>query len=577
EILNDANEEKRLFYFKKFLPITIILTLIVVLIMVVNNWFNAKKIKNNQAASDILVRTAKLAENKELYKKSLGHLIATSDNKIKELAEIEQVSVEIKQNNFQQADLLLQNIINNKDYDDITTSYARLIWLSLNIDKADLSNINTKKMEEYLNYFDNSSKPFYGVGRLIKAHWYIRNGAKDLADETLKHIIMIKQLLITIPFLFFLVSCGNGFQKTKNITELTTKLVVENNEIITVDSNIGTFTPKMFKAKEYGISKHKIIAEPIIYNDTIYAIDKKGNVNAFSITSKSIIWTYNISVNKNDHYVGGGILYHNGKLYITYGSRFLVVLDSISGHEIIRKELSDIVRISPVLIDNHNIVHEGIAEILLSSYHVAPIVRNGHIIVNYSSEQIAALNFKGEVVWVQDIPSNQSEIGLPNFETSSILCKPIIDNSYLYIASSNGKLIKINIDNGHILWQVKAEDIQSMSLSGNSLFITNNAGQIAAISTDLGRVKFVGNLISSTKKPRASMFLAPIVGKLDNNWNLNIISNKGELYSFQSGVDSNLGQYPQTTKIPKNIGYYGNTVEGNMYFITENKVIFVNP
>lgn len=245
-------------------------------------------------------------------------------------------------------------------------------------------------------------------------------------------------------------------KKSKNITELTPKLLVETNEFLKIDSAINNFNPSMLNGKEYTIAKNKIISEPVFYNDIIYTIDIKGNVSAFSNNTKTIIWSYNIGNKSDDHYVGGGILYHNEKLYVTHGSRFLVILDSKSGHEIIRKELPNIIRTKPVLIDSHNIViqtvsnqilavnidkldfiwqHEGMPETLLSSYHADPIVYNGHILANYSSGQIIALDCKGQVVWGIDTADSTQEIGLPNFETTAMLCKPIIHDRSLYIFS----------------------------------------------------------------------------------------------------------------------------------------------
>ncbi len=414
---------------------------------------------------------------------------------------------------------------------------------------------------------------------------------------------MIKQRLIIFLLPFLLTSCGLGAKKIKNIVELTPRLSVESNETIQIDSavKINIFSPEQLQNKEYTVAKYKIISEPVFNKAVAYTIDTKGNISAFSMKDKSIMWSYNISTNKSDYYVGGGILCHNDKLYVTYGSRFLVVLDSRSGHEIIRKELPDITRVKPVLINNYTIVvqtvtnqilainidnlnfvwqHEGVVETLSSSYHVSPIVQNNHIIVNYNSGQILALEAaSGQVLWTNDLSSHQ-EIGLPNFEAASILCKPIVNNSHIYIANSAGKIVKLDIMTGNILWQTKAYDVQSMLLAGNSLFITNNAGQIAAISTDFGKVKFVADLNDGKdiKKVKASSFLTPIIGKVAEaeEWNLNIISTKGELYSFQSDVNGNLSTTPQIAKITKNIEYHGKTCCGSMYFATDKKIMFVD-
>jgi hypothetical protein len=193
EVLNDKNEEKKLYYFKKLLPITIILALIVVLFMLINNWLGGKKIKNNQKTGDILVKSMSLInDNKDLTIKSLDNLIETSNNKVGELAAIEQVSIKIHQGDFIEARALLKKIIDNKNYTELTSAYARLVWLSLMIDETNLSNVNTNEIEEYLNYFDDENKPFFGTANIIKAIWYINNNSKDLAENTLKKVISLE-------------------------------------------------------------------------------------------------------------------------------------------------------------------------------------------------------------------------------------------------------------------------------------------------------------------------------------------------------------------------------------------------
>ena len=326
---------------------------------------------------------------------------------------------------------------------------------------------------------------------------------------------MRKQSLIILLFPLLLASCsGLGAKRNKDIVELTPKLLVESDEATLLGSSDKStvFDSRMFQNKEFNIAKHKIIAKPVFNKGVVYTIDDKGIVSAFSIKNKVVLWSRNISSNQSNQYIGGGILCAGGKLYVTYGSRFLVVLNSDSGHEIIRKEMSDIIRTSPILVNNKMIVvqtlsnqvfaidlntlnpiwkHEGFVETLSSSYHVPPIGEAGKVIINYNSGQIVALDAKnGQLLWHNDL-SDQKNIGIPNYETASILCEPIINYPYLYLANSAGKIAKFDINNGNIIWQIKAEDIQSMTLEGDSLFVTNNALQFAVISTNSGKVKFV--------------------------------------------------------------------------------------
>ena len=83
EILNDKNEERKLYYFKKMLPIAVICTMLVVLFMLINNCNQNKKIENNKKIGDILVNIIRTVNDNQVSTiKSLDNLILTSNNKV---------------------------------------------------------------------------------------------------------------------------------------------------------------------------------------------------------------------------------------------------------------------------------------------------------------------------------------------------------------------------------------------------------------------------------------------------------------------------------------------------------------
>lgn len=190
EVLNDQNDEKMLFYFKKVLPIIIVFTAVVVLFMLWTNWHEIKRVKNSQRTSNILIQSIQSVNtDKEFLQKSLKNLIENSGNKVGELASIEQIGIAISQGNASDAKNLLDNIINNKAYSELTTAYARLVWLSLVIDEQNIGSIDRNKVEKYLSYFDNEDKAFFGTANIMKAIWYIKNDASNMAKNTLEKIM----------------------------------------------------------------------------------------------------------------------------------------------------------------------------------------------------------------------------------------------------------------------------------------------------------------------------------------------------------------------------------------------------
>ncbi|PCJ29718.1 MAG: hypothetical protein COA94_00650 [Rickettsiales bacterium] len=367
-------------------------------------------------------------------------------------------------------------------------------------------------------------------------------------------------LIILLPL--FLVSCDNfGTTRVKNLIDLTPRLEVESAQKIKF-SNARELLLDEKKAKSFKLAKREIIARPAIAKGVMYSVDGKGYVSAFSLKEQKILWSSDIAKGELDRsFSAGGVLFSDDKLYVTNSSRFLVILDAKTGHEIIRKEFPDILRAKPIMatdrlllvqtISNqllaYDIVssklvwlHEGGIETISTRSQAAPKVYNGHAIVSYSSGEVVYLDVtNGKEKWVYNL-STIDDIGFPSFDPSVIVTEPIIHKNYVYFATSNAKLVKLDLSNGAPAWIRDADDIQSMSLINNTLFVTNNARQAAALSSHNGKVLWVGNMISekdrSGKRPKTAFFQAPFVSKTPNGFAVNIIASNGELYQFATGL-----------------------------------------
>ena len=410
---------------------------------------------------------------------------------------------------------------------------------------------------------------------------------------------MKKLILILLPFL--LTACeGLGPKKTKYISELTPKLTLESEEPIILPSELrnNVFTPSLSKQKTYHLTRNRIVAPPAFAKGVLYFIDDMGIVTAFSKKEKKKLWSQEISHTTHDYnHLGGGIVYSDEKLYITNGSRFLVVLDSKSGYEIMRKEFSDIIRIKPVLLTDQLVVvqtvsnqiyaydiatsklvwqHEGLVETLTSSLYVRPILYDSNILINYSSGQIFSFSTKDwQQEWAMNL-SQTNDITLPSFEPVTLSCQPLVEAGHIYLPSSTGKILKVALKTGEIVWEAKASDVLSMSLSGNSLFITNNAKQVAAISTSNGKVKWVGSLdlTKDKQKSKGILLLAPMLSKTEHGFVVSVVAGNGLIYNFESLDNQTLPLEATQVKGLKDTDYVGTTCCGDLYIVNDKQIMF---
>ena len=412
----------------------------------------------------------------------------------------------------------------------------------------------------------------------------------------------MKKIFFTFLVSLVLSSCDHiGSTRVKNHIDLTPKLEADLNEkIVLSDAKKNPFSNE--KIKSYRIAKHSIIAQPAIAKKVIYSVDSQGHVSAFSLKDNKITWTTDIAKGSLDrNFNAGGILYSDEKLFVTHGSRTLVILDAQTGDEIIRKEFPDILRTKPVMGDDRILLvqtisnqliaydikssnllwmHEGGIETISTINHVTPVINDHYALISYSSGEVLYIDIKsGKEKWIFSL-SNMGDAGLPSFDPALIVAAPIISGHYAYFASSNGKVIKINLDNGIPAWQRQADDVQSISLFGDNLFITNNARQVAALSTHNGKVKWVGNLISEeerkTKRPATVILQPPFVSAIeDNRLAVSVVASNGQLYQFIQDETGQLPLQPRIVKIEKQVRYqWLSCCTGKLHLITARDIKF---
>ncbi|AFE54921.1 DUF2659 family protein [Rickettsia typhi] len=192
EVLSDQNEEKRLIFFKKLALIIIIISIVAITIMVIINNNKDNRIKNNKKNGDILVKTIGLdttKANNELAFNTLENLVTSSNTKIKEIAALEQVALKISEKKYLEAKELLNKIIENKEYSEISTSYARISWCCIVLDDQNLDIQDKEKLQKYLDYFDDEKKPFWATATIIKSILDIKHNMKTQAEKNLKNLL----------------------------------------------------------------------------------------------------------------------------------------------------------------------------------------------------------------------------------------------------------------------------------------------------------------------------------------------------------------------------------------------------
>lgn len=373
----------------------------------------------------------------------------------------------------------------------------------------------------------------------------------------MKNIITISLLLA------LLTSCGG---KTSNIVSFSTPLIQEDSgETIKIphrenlhnwisnnkNINIGIDSDfRKFKHHKLAL-KSKISASPIISDGKIFILSEDGYITAFDETSLKKLWSTDIvSKASKSSYMWGGITHHQGKLFVTNGSRKFDIIDASTGQILFSKQFPDLLVTTPVIGDgivllqtmsnqiymlalsNYAVVwdHSGNAETIQGGNAVNPVIAHNNIaILGYTSGQVAAVNLQNrQDVWQMDLSSDNS---MPEYTPVNLAAEPIIEDKFTYLADNNGKLFKIHLETGATSWVKNIDDIRTVNETINALIITTNGRQVVAVDKANGKVIWATNL-AEKGKTRNKWNPINYVSTLVINDMFRIYTSKGEYYSI---------------------------------------------
>lgn len=306
-----------------------------------------------------------------------------------------------------------------------------------------------------------------------------------------------------------------------------------NNNIEPINTSSNNFAVKEFIAfNKLKLADH-ISAPPVVIQDKLFILNNYAQVSCYDLNGVKKVWTKKLEPQHRNkkRFGGGSILFNDGKLYISYGSRDIVILNASNGDEVLSKRLPDIIKAPPLIHNNLMLVltvnrqlycinltnaeiiwmHQGAQETLIGNSLIAPIIRGNLVIVSYSSDQIVALNLEnGKLVWSTSLGKSRAEEknSWKTFSLSSLVSQPIINNDILYIANEEvieayrfGAVDEEN-QNGQkavMQWSKNITGISNFNLIGNTLFVTTIDGKLLAMSSDNGKITWVINLYGSNE------------------------------------------------------------------------------
>jgi outer membrane protein assembly factor BamB len=263
-----------------------------------------------------------------------------------------------------------------------------------------------------------------------------------------------------------------------------------------------------------GSSTSRILTTPpIMAEGKVFAKDAQSTVSAFDADTGKLIWRVTLAPEKardTDEF-GGGLAYYGGKLFVTTGFASVYSLDPADGKEIWTSSVSAPVRGAPLVfgdrvfaisIDNKIQAMAAVDGSDLWQYSAlqestgfvggnSPAGSGDFVVAPFSSGELVGLRIdNGRPVWNESLIGPRSEVRAFG-NLADIRGRPVIDRGVVVAMGSAGQIAAVDLRSGQRLWERSIGGSQTPWVAGRFLFVVAGSADIAAISRDNGKIKWV--------------------------------------------------------------------------------------
>lgn len=285
---------------------------------------------------------------------------------------------------------------------------------------------------------------------------------------------------------------------------------------------------------EGGGYRRKILAQPVVANGVVFAMDSDSVVSAYNIGTGARLWrTVTVDRDLDSSNVGGGLCWDAGTVYAVNGMSELLALDAAKGAVKWRHSLGVNARSAPTVAEGRIFLTTIDSRLLalsvengrqLWSYQStaspttvlggpAPACAQGMVVAGFGSGEIAALRAEtGVVVWNDGLGIVRGRSSLVDF--LAIIGAPVISNNQVFATGMGGITLAVDLPTGRRIWERRAASTSTPWIAGNWMFLVSLDQELGAINTEDSRIAWVSALPrweNPEKKRRLITWYGPVL------------------------------------------------------------------
>ena len=309
--------------------------------------------------------------------------------------------------------------------------------------------------------------------------------------------------------------------------------------------------------------KFRITADPVVADGRVFTLDAVATVTAVS-TGGQVLWSHDLVPPRDSDgdASGGGLATGGGRLYVSSAFGMLTALDPATGNELWTQRLNATGSGTPTY--HNGVVYVTSGDNLAWAVEAdtgrirwqlsaapdinnivggpAPAVTDQIAVFGFGSGEVQGA-YKGGGMRVWDTIVNGRREGYARANVDDITGDPVIVGDTVYVGSSSGRMVALNLASGARVWSTEEGPISPAWVAGGSVFLLSDRNELVRLDASDGSRIWAQPLRFFVKdKPKKQKEVFAYYGPILAGGRLVVSSNEGYVYFFDPASGTLTGQ-----------------------------------
>jgi outer membrane protein assembly factor BamB len=259
----------------------------------------------------------------------------------------------------------------------------------------------------------------------------------------------------------------------------------------------------------------RLAAPPIVANGRVYAMDTLAAVRSFNARTGGMYWASQTPNEKGNEAAlyGGGIAYDNGRIFAVNGLGFVSALSEQTGGILWRVRPGGPLRGAPTVangavyvISEDNQIYSlkeddgstnwseaASVEIAGLFGAASPAVGQGTVVAGFSSGELNGYRYEnGRQVWQDQL--QRTSISTSVSSLSDIDADPVIDSGQVFAIGAGGRMVALDITSGQRMWELNISGLATPWVAGDWVFVVTSEDKLMCIYRQNGHIRWINQL-----------------------------------------------------------------------------------